>query len=165
VPPVAITFDLVKELRRSSHRAVGFLKGEPELDAWDEFTTLAENSRRYVLSSMDEWIDGRTGLAQRFHGFPNHPDCWMCFVFKARENRQGHRFYGYLCHPLPNSNSSFQLCVLCIHAMKNEKETDQSELASVKTWSSRKAAEDAIRVEYPEGSKNQPKGRQRQWNN
>lgn len=163
--PVAITFGLVKELRQSSHRAIGFLKGEPELNAWDEFTELPENRRRYVLSSMGEWIDGKNEPATRFHGFPNHRDCWMCFVFKTKENRQGHRFYGYLCNPLPNSNPSFQLCVLCIHAMKNEKETDQSELLRVKGWYSSKAAEEAIRVECPDSDRNEQKGRQGQWIN
>ena len=165
MPPVAVTFGLVPELRQTSHRAIGFLRGESELNAWQEFTGLAEKTRKYVLTSMGEWIDGKNGPAQRFRGFPNHQDCWMCFVFKARENRQGHRFYGYLCHPLPNSNSSFQSCVFCIHAMKNEKETDKSELAGVKAWSSSKAAEEAIRVQYPDGDNNERKGRQGQWKN
>jgi len=165
VSPVALKFDLVPEVRCSSHRAIGFLHGDPELNAHDTFTALNEPERRYLLSSMGEWIDGQNRPATRFHGFPNHPDCSMCFVFKAREKRQGHRFYAYLCHPLRNSNPRFQLCVLCIHALKNQWETDQAELARVKAWYADDAAKVAIRAQYPDEGKNEQKGRQKQWKN
>jgi hypothetical protein len=165
VTPTAITFDLVLGVRTSTRRAIGFLRGDPELNALEGFEALGEKHARDMLTFFGAWIDGLNGPATRFHGFPNHRTCRMCFVFKAREKRQGHRFYGFLCNPLPKTNASFQLCVLCIHAMKNEFETDQSELDRVKKWSESSVAREAIRVVYPDQDENEQKGRQRRWKN
>ncbi len=163
--PASIKFRLVPGMRSSLHRAIGYLQGNQELDAWDAFEALNEDRRRYFLTSMGEWIDGQNRPAKRFHGFPNDPNFSMCFVFKVKDKRQGHRFYGYLCNPQPHSNARLQLCVLCIHAMKKEWETDRSELARVETWYSSSAAKEAIRSEFPDEDRNVQKGQQRQWKN
>lgn len=163
--PASVTFHMVPGMHPSLHRAIGYLQGNPELDSWDAVKALDETRRRYLLTSMGEWIDGLNKPAKRFHGFPNDADYWMCFVFKVKEKRQGHRFYGYLYNPQPHSNARLQMCVLCIHAMKKEWETDRSELARVETWYSSSAAKEAIRAEFPDEDRNEQKGRQRQWKN
>jgi hypothetical protein len=113
---------------------------------------------------MDMWVDGENGPASRFHGFPNDSQYDMCFVFKAKENRQHHRLYGYLHHPLPVLNPRFQLCVLCVHATKNEKDTDRSELSRVAGWYSNTAASQAIQLVCPDEEEHKEKGRVLKWN-
>lgn len=149
--PAALKFRLVSGLRRSERRAVGFLYGDPQLNACDAFLTLDENSRRRVLSSMGEWIDGKPDITSRFHGFLSDSQYTTCFVFKVKTKRQGHRFYGCLCHPLPKSKARFQLCVLCVHAKKNEWETDRSELARVTSWSAREETNVQLKLAFPDG--------------
>ncbi len=159
----AITFRTLPDLRKSSRRAVGFLKGHRELNASDAFDGLGEDRRRYLQSSMDEWISGKDVPATRFHGWPNDAECSMCFVFKARERRQNLRFYGYLCNPLPKTNPRFQLCVLCIHAVKKERESDRSELLRVGDWSRNAAAKVAVGKEFPDEPEPRYKARGEKW--
>lgn len=87
----------------------------------------------------------------------------MCFVFKAKEKRQHHRFYGYLYNPQPILNPRLQLCILCIHAMKKEYETDRSELARVDVRYSSSAAKQAIQLALADQQKNRLKGRALKW--
>lgn len=113
---------------------------------------------------MDMWVDGVKGPSARFHGFPNDNKYPICFVFKAKEMRGHHRFYGYLCNPYPFPNQRLQLCVLCVHAMKNESDTDRAELARVKIWSASAAAKQAIQDESAQRNKSHQKGRVLKWN-
>lgn len=162
--PETLTFRLVPQIRQNDRRGVGFLVGHNELDAAMVFENLDEKQKHFVLVSMDLWVDNGPAPATRFHGFPNDSEYFFCFVFKAKEKRQHHRFYGYLCHPLPIPNQRFQLCVLCIHAMKNENATDRSELARVKIWSSSAAARQAIQLAFADQDKGKEKGRVLKWN-
>ena len=132
-PDGEIKFRLVPGIRRTSGRAIGFLEGRAELTASAAADSLKGKRRYFLLGSMQRWVDGLNGPPSRFHGFPNDRDYKMCFVFKVRENGSGHRFYGYLYHPMSMS-PRFQVCVLCIHARKNEHETDRAELKRVKVW-------------------------------
>src|ERR1017187_6886725 len=75
---------------------------------------------------MDEWASGKNGPECRFHGLPNDSKFSEGFTFKAKEKRLRHRLYGYLFHPLPISNPRFQICVLCIHTTKTQKDTDRT---------------------------------------
>lgn len=163
--PEGIKFRLVPQIRRNERRAVGFLEGHGELNAASVFDGLDEKQKNFMRVSMDIWVDGANGPATRFHGFPNDADYWMCFVFKAKEKRQHHRFYGYLCNPQPTLNPKLQLCVLCIHAMKNERETDRAELERVKAWHSSIAAKQAVQAIFPDQEKNKQKGRVLKWKN
>ena len=122
-----VTFRLVEGVPSSAGRAIGFLEGAGELDASVEFSKLPANRSMYLLSSMSEWIGGINHPKTRFHGWPNDEECQMCFVFKVKEKRLGRRFYGFLCNPFAG-NPKFQVCVLCVHALKKEQETDRSEL-------------------------------------
>jgi hypothetical protein len=143
---------------------VGFLEGHNELNAGSIFEDLEEKQKNFIRVSIDLWIDGANGPSTRFHGFPNDREYFFCFVFKAKEGRQHHRFYGYLYHPLPISNQRFQLCVLCIHAMKNENDTDRSELGRVKIWNTSGAAKRAIEIVFADQEKDKQKGKVLKWN-
>lgn len=158
-----ITFRLVPQIRSNEHRAVGFLKGHRQLNAAAEFDALDEKLKNFIRVSMELWVDGMPQPTTRLHGFLSDTEYWMCFVFKAKEKRQNHRFYGYLYNSLPNLNPRFQLCVLCIHAMKKENDTDRSELLRVKTWHSGDVAKQAIRVVFPDQKKGNQKGQVLKW--
>jgi len=163
VSPDAITFRLVAEMRQGSRRAVGFLEGQRELDAAEWFYSLKTSRKRFVLDSMEDWASGGTDITTRYHGSPNDREFPHSFVFKAKERRLGHRFYGYLYNPEPKTNSRLQICVLCIHAFKNEKDTDRAELKRVDDWRNSNAAQAAIRVVYPDKKKDEKQGRLLPW--
>lgn len=163
MPPEVIKFRLVPRVRQGSRRAVGFLEGHQELDAAEKFDNLGPNCKKFVLASMEEWASGGKDITTRFHGFPNDREYQLSFVFKAKEKRLGHRFYGYLYQPEPMTNPRLQICVLCIHALKDEAETDRAELKRVDDWRKSDAAQVAIRVEYPDKKKDDEKGRLLPW--
>jgi hypothetical protein len=144
VSPEQIKFRLVNGVKRTASRAVGFLVGDDRLDASAEFGKLKESRKRFILDSMDAWVNGTPDISTRFHGWPNDGECWMCYVFKAREGNVGHRFYGYLCNPLPDAKG-FRVCALCTHARKTERTSDRTELLFVKGWSQSREALAAIR--------------------
>lgn len=144
----------------SGGRAIGFLEGDPQLDAGVVFDELEERLARTVRSRMDHWIAGNHKPAWWFHGFPNNPVYDQCFVFKWTHNRDGHRLYGFLCNPQPETNPRFRLCVLSIHATKNEDETDQAELDRVNQWRTNLRSREAIGCIYPEYKQGGNKG----WN-
>jgi hypothetical protein len=135
----------------SSFRAVGVLEGHPELNTIAGYNGLIEKDRDTLLARMEHWMAGNDGPAQWFHNFKNTAEKYrLCFVFKVKRGRVGHRFYGYLCHPKPKSDPGFQLCVLCIYTTKTERETDTAELDRVVQWSTNPAARKAIAKIYPE---------------
>lgn len=142
----SISFRMVHGLRQSDWRLIGFLEGDNELNASTGFQNLKPNRRNFIRNSMDEWISGKTDIGTRFHGWASDDECWMCFAFKAREGRVGHRLYGFLHNPL-RTNPAFRVCVLCIYAKKTARETDRAELLRVKRWSENPAAWQAIQDE------------------
>ena len=71
-------------------------------------------------------------------------------MFKPRGKRKESRFYGFLCHPQTLARPRFELCVLCIHALKTERETDDAELDRVLDWFSTGAL-NAIAMEFRDG--------------
>jgi hypothetical protein len=148
--PKTLTFRLVPRIAQSRGRGIGFLEGDAQLNAGTVFNGLTEKMLRLVRVRMDHWIIGNNQPAAWFHGFPNDADHKHCFVFKWKEKRQGHRLYGFLCNPRPKSDLGFRLCVLCIHATKNEYETDQSELDRVNQWRMSFGTREAIGNVYPE---------------
>jgi len=92
--------------------------------------------------SMDRWSSGIDGPNARCHPFPGTD----YFVFK--QVAEGHRFYGYLYHPLPKTNPRFLLCVLTTYAQKREDKTDPADLGRVKQWMNAPASKAAISVVY-----------------
>ena len=125
-----IKFRLFTGVRQGDRRKVGLLEGREELDTTSGIASLAGNQRRDLLSRVQRWLDGANDPKRWFHNFPDDPVCPACFVFKVGD----HRFYGYLCHPLPKTNRALQVCVLCSHVLKHEWETDPAEKALVNRW-------------------------------
>jgi hypothetical protein len=158
--PKTLTFRLVLGVTQSTGRSIGFLEGDDELDAGEVFDDLQEKTGMTVRSRMDWWLSGNNGPGEWFHGFPNDSDHKECFVFKWKQKRQGHRLYGFLCKPWPETNPGFQLCVLNIHATKNEYDTDLTELDRVNRWHASLGAREAIGHTYPEYRRER-----RQWKN
>jgi hypothetical protein len=158
VSPKKITFRLVDGIKRTTRRAVGFLEGEEGLDASEGFEGLKESRQRLMLDSIDAWASGIPDISTRFHGWPNDPECWMCYTFKARERKVGHRLYGYLCNPLPD-NRAFRVCTLCIYARKTERDSDRTEMLYVKKWSQNAEALAAIQAGLSEGTKTETRKR------
>jgi hypothetical protein len=105
-------------------RALAWLinSSKKAINAKAVFEKLADKDERDLRRRFDYWLDG--GRKDNwFHGFPNSQDHKRCFVFKLKNSR----FYGFLCNPDDN-HPNFLLCVLIIHAKKNQWETDLSEL-------------------------------------
>jgi hypothetical protein len=80
-------------------------------------------------------------------------------VFKWKVRRQHHRLYGFLCHPTPNANRRFQLCVLVSHAKKSQEATDITELDAVNGLRVDSSVRDAITIAFPDS------GGSQQWVN
>src|SRR5947207_11726287 len=116
-----LTLRLLTGCRASVMRGIGFLEGHKELDAGLTFDGLEESDERYFRASTDQWLDGANGPKIRFHNFKSDWEFRECFVFKCDE----HRMYGFLCNPKEH-DPRFQLCALCIHAFKYERESDRS---------------------------------------
>jgi len=140
----ALTFRLLTGCRQSAMRGIGFLEGHSELDAGIEFDSLGVSDERYFRASMDQWLDGANGPKTRFHNFKSDPEYRECFVFKCDE----HRLYGFLCNP-KDTDRRFQLCALCIHALKHEHQSDRAELKRVDEWRQSLGAQEAIAKVYP----------------
>lgn len=86
-------------------------------------TLLKIGKERDVRKRFDHWLSG--GRNDRwFHGWPNDVQVKECFCFKWDDKRQHHRFYGFLYHPQPKTNSPFQICVLAYHDVKNDESTN-----------------------------------------
>jgi hypothetical protein len=125
---------------------VGFLSGHRELNAALGFAALNIANERAMRANMEHWTAGNDTPTTRFHGFPNDPDHPHCFVFKHRE----HRLYGFRCHPKPKNAPRFQLCALCIYAVKFEWDSDKSDLDRVEGWLIAPRAVSAIATIYQE---------------
>jgi hypothetical protein len=122
---------LVKEQDAiNKRRGLAFLicENDKKIDAKSVFDRLKLKADQQLRTGFDFWLTGKTNT-KRFHGW-NEAENRDCFVFKWKEGSQGHRLYGFLCHPLleyPN----FQLCVLVLHATKNRRETEPRLLKKV----------------------------------
>lgn len=145
-----LTYRPVPGVRSSERRGIGFLEGHNELDAGREFDALPEKTSRQLLSFVDQWLDGQPDIPTRYHGFWNRPNYKECQVFKPRGKKKESRFYGFLCHPQPNTRNRFQLCVLCINSRKNQWDTDDAELDRVLGWLCNHEARMAIAIEFPD---------------
>lgn len=129
---------------RVTRRGLAFLlcQGDRHINAKEVFDTLNPKREQEIRTRFDHWLDG--GINEKwFHGWPHNPKYKDCFVFKWKENRQDHRFYGFLCHPLP-SYPGFQVCVLVSHAKKNTWETNPSELDRLNEIKTRSGVKTAI---------------------
>jgi hypothetical protein len=141
--PPLISFRLVPSVQQGRGRAVGILEGHPDLCA-DVLLNLPKKDGDYQRYSMERWASGIDGPQKRSHKF----DGTDYFVFKDVVRQ--HRFYGFLYHPLPNTNERFLLCVLTTYAKKKGDHTDQSDLKRVSDWMNAPATKTAIKLSYPD---------------
>jgi hypothetical protein len=91
-----------------------------------------ESIGRGFKSSFDAWIDGLPNKPHRYHGWDKSEfkgRYVKCFVFKKKD----HRLYGFLCNPNV-SDPRYQLCVLVIHASKNQHKSDETILKQVEEY-------------------------------
>jgi hypothetical protein len=155
------------EGQRVGRRAVGFLeeilednKEDTSLTAKTKFDSLDAAKGRDVRRRFDYWLD--FGIKDTwFHGWPNDLAVKECFSFRWEERgRQRHRFYGFLYHPQPKTNSARQICVLTYHGMKSDWNTDRSLLVKSMSLRSSLAVRSAIAVIFPD--EESPKGRKTQ---
>ena len=153
MPPRVYLVQPILGLRRSARRVVALLRSDDDnrVNAGEAFENLSARQDREVRTRMDYWINGGTN-DRWFHGWPNDPKYKRCFVFKWKEQRQGKRLYGFLCHPKPSS-PRLSLCVLGIHATKNERETDISELDRIVGLMYDNSVKIAIKQSFEEGSR------------
>lgn len=143
-----ITFRLAEGFN-FERRSIGFLEGSDDLDAGLTFDRLPPNTQKKVRSRMDHWLTG--GIHDPyFHGWPNDPRYKGCFVFKWEERKVGQRLYGFLCNPKPESEPSFQSCVLVAYDKKAAQDTDPKNLERAKRWSNDLRATEAISNTYAE---------------
>jgi hypothetical protein len=146
----SIKFRLYIGVRQQGRRRVGILKGQRELNTSDGIGSLTAKERRDLSVRIQHWIDGANSPKKYFHNFPSDSICPVCFVFKVGKR---HRFYGYLCNPLPRTDRALQVCVLCSHAIKDEWETDPAEKKLVKRWSESSEAKAALALEFDDTPK------------
>jgi hypothetical protein len=120
-------------LENHPKRGVAFLiSRHRKVTAKDAFDDLDSNIERLLRTRFDAWIDGQINK-KWYHGWTQSEfegKYTKCFVFKCKGKRLHHRFYGFLYNPKP-SNHSYQICVLVSHALKNEGETDETDLKEV----------------------------------
>jgi hypothetical protein len=150
VPQGLIKFRLYTGVRQEGRRRVGILEGHSELNTSDGIGSLTAKEQKDLLVRIQRWVDGANGPKRYFHNFPGDSICPVCFVFKVGNH---HRFYGYLCNPLPRTDRALQVCVLCSHAIKNEWETDPAEKKLVKRWSESSEAKAALALEFDDTSR------------
>jgi hypothetical protein len=114
-------------------RAICFLVSKDnKIIAKSVFDALNTKSERKLRAIFDNWRDGQFNK-KWYHGWTRsefNGRYTDCFVFKLRENRLNHRFYGFLCNPNP-INQRFQLCVLVTHTFKDRNETYEADLKRV----------------------------------
>ncbi len=141
-------------LKRSDLRRIVFLRAadQDETTAEAAFDGLNPKKRRELLARFDHWIDGGTCDAY-FHGWPNDPDRKGCWVFKWADQQHQHRLYGFLCNPLPRSNPRFLLCVLVLHATKNQWRTDGADLDRVIRLCAKAGVKAAIASAFPDAKR------------
>jgi hypothetical protein len=145
--PRLVTFRLIPNLRFSARRAVGFLEGDSQMDAAQEYANLDTNDKYTMDRRIEHWALPMDGPKAWFHGWPNDKKFHECFVFKLNE----HRLYGFLCNPLPKSIPRFRLCVLLIYAAKHQWNSERTILKHVEQWRTNSAAKQAIAYVYPDG--------------
>jgi hypothetical protein len=129
-------------------RSVGFLEetDRGDLDAKARYDLLQPKTRSTVDSRFKHWLDWQV-FKKYFHGFEG--DYSACFTFKWEERHIPHRLYGFLCHPKPQTEIGFELCVLCYFDTKGDK-TNYTILNWINQLRLHPMVKLAIGQEYPE---------------
>ena len=138
------------------HRALGFLRadGIPELDAQEVFEGLVPKDADLVRGRFGLWLEGKI-YDKYFHG-RGEPEYKHCFYFKWEKKRKPQRLYGFLCHPKPDTEKAFILCVLAYFDTKDDS-TDLAILDRLNKLRQDLNVIAAISTEYPEFTGGQTK--------
>lgn len=131
-----IEFVVPEDCRDNRHRGVAFLlSSDTRVTAKSAFDKLDEKSEWLFRQRFDNWKDNLINKKwyHRWNKSEFKGKYTECFVFKARGRIQGnkseHRLYGFLYNPkTPQFDQGYQICVLVNYALKEEKETDESDL-------------------------------------
>lgn len=145
-----LTFRRLPGVQFTERRGIGFLEGHSELDAGVAFDGLPERTLRQLITFVDQFLGCTPDISTRYHGYRSKPRYKDCYVFKPRGKKKESRFYGFLCHPQPNTRKRFELCVLCINAWKNERDTDDAELERVLGWLCNTGTRMTLQMEFPD---------------
>jgi hypothetical protein len=133
-------------------RGVMFLLSEDKkVTAKSDFDNLDINIERMLRTRFDAWVDGLINK-KWYHGWDQSEfegKYSKCFVFKYKWKRLQHRFYGFLCNP-KLFNLSYQVCILVNHVLKNEWETDESNLKEIEEIRIILAVQKAIQDHFKE---------------
>lgn len=117
-----------------TRRAVAFLiSNNIKVTANAAFKKLGRDYKLWLRKRFEYWVGGGKPNIKWFHGWDQSEfqgKYTKCFVFKCREKFSYHRFYGFLWNP-KSSNPRYQVCILAIHAYKDEYETYEPDLRKV----------------------------------
>jgi len=134
-------------LEDHARRAVAFLiSKDKRVTAKAIFYNLKKETENKLRTYSDGWVDGQINK-NWFHGWSQSEfrgKYTKCFVFKVREKRLNHRFYGFLCNPRL-SDQSYQVCVLVSHAFKKKWKTDENNLREIESIRTIPAVQEAIK--------------------
>ncbi len=126
-----------------TRRGVAFLThASKTVNVTTAFEELGENTRRTFNTRFDHYSTGFDN-PKWYHGWnkSQYEGAYQdCFVFKAQDDR----LYGFLCHP-SLIDRRYLLCVLVLHANKNDWATDISELKRAKAMVSDNQVADALK--------------------
>jgi hypothetical protein len=150
---------LFGEVRQGAYRKLGILTGTKDLNVADGISNLSANEKRELKVNLERWLDGQNGPKTRFHNFEGDSIAPMAFVFKSSD----HRFYGYRVNPLPKTEPSLQVIVLCSHAIKPGYETDPAQKRLVKKMAESSESASALKSVFDDTPRDQKKGELLQW--
>lgn len=130
--------------------ALGFIyaDGIPELDAKAHFDGLDQKDSDLVRNRFGIWLEGKA-YDKYHHGWPSNPQYKLCHVFKWETRHKPQRLYGFKCHPKPDTDKGFVLCVLAYFGTKDDT-TDYAILGRLNKLREDLNVIAAISVEYSE---------------
>ncbi len=127
------------------------MSNDTDITAKSAFKRLKEDVKRWFRTRFDAWQDGQINK-KWYHGWDQSEYRGKyigCFVFKHKESRLHHRFYGFLCHPRL-SDRSYQVCILVHYILKKGWETDEADLKKVEAIRAKPVVQTAIAAFFRE---------------
>lgn len=131
MPEAADPYSIVaiSELRVTERRGIvlltartGHLNAATEFKRIDTEKALTKRSKE-LRTRFDWWISGKS-QNNWYHGW-DAEEYRHCYCFKLNVKNVMHRFYGFVCHPQPETRPRFELCVLCFFDAKPGADTDK----------------------------------------
>ena len=152
MPKVEVfTVVLVPGLWCDGERGLGFLVSslDASIDAKKAYDGLNEKKKGDLRNRFDYWLGGGKH-DDYFHGWPSEPNYKKCFSFRWNDAKMRHRMYGFLYHPRPNTQPSYEVCILISHARKTTWETDPSYKVQANDLRTNTEVIKAVKKAFPE---------------